>query len=44
VTATVDAETYLIQAELAEDDAYTSALSAAATIAFATGTLGSAPR
>ncbi len=44
VTATVDAETHLFQAELAEDDAYTSALSAAATIAFATGTLGSAPR
>jgi outer membrane protein len=44
VTATVDAETHLFQAELAEDDAYTSALSAAATIAFATGTLGLAPR
>ncbi len=44
VTATVDAETHLFQAELAEDDAYTSALSAAATIAFATGTLGAAPR
>ena len=44
VTASVDAETHLFQAELAEDDAYTSALSAAATIAFATGTLGAAPR
>jgi outer membrane protein len=44
VTTTVDAETHLFQAELAEDDAYTSALSAAATIAFATGTLGTAPR
>jgi outer membrane protein TolC len=44
VTASVDAETHLFQAELAEDDAYMSALSAAATIAFATGTLGAAPR
>jgi outer membrane protein len=44
VTASVDAETHLFQAELAEDDAYTSALSAAATIAFATGTLGAVPR
>lgn len=44
VTASVDAETLLFQAELAEDDAYTSTLSAAATIAFATGTLGAAPR
>jgi outer membrane protein TolC len=44
VTATVDAETHLFQAELAEDNAYTSALSAAVTIAFATGTLGEAPR
>jgi outer membrane protein TolC len=44
VSASVDAETHLFQAELAEDDAYTSALSAAATIAFATGTLGAAPR
>jgi outer membrane protein len=44
VTASVDAETHLFQAELAEDDAYTSALSAAATIAFATGTLGAAPQ
>ncbi|MEI9979176.1 MAG: TolC family protein [Edaphobacter sp.] len=44
VTAAVDAETHLFQAELAEDDAYTSALSAAATIAFATGTLGAAPK
>jgi outer membrane protein TolC len=43
-TATVEAETHLFQAELAEDDAYTSALSAAATIAFATGMLGTAPR
>jgi outer membrane protein len=44
VTATVDAETHLFQAELAEDDAYTSALSSAATVVFATGTLGTAPR
>jgi len=44
VTASVDAETHLFEAELAEDDAYTSALSAAATIAFATGTLGAAPQ
>lgn len=44
VTATVEAETHLFQAELAEDDAYTSALSAAATIAFASGTLGAAPK
>ena len=44
VTAAADAETHLFQAELAQDDAYTSALSAAATIAFATGALGSPPR
>ncbi len=44
VTATVDAETHLFQARLAEDDAYTSTLSAAATIAFAIGTLGRAPQ
>ncbi len=44
ITASVDAETHLFQAQLAEEDAYTSALSAAATIAFATGTLGAAPR
>ncbi len=43
VTVSVDAETHLFQARLAEDDAYTSALAAAATLAFATGTLGAAP-
>ena len=44
VTAAVEAETYLFEAGLAEADAYTSALSAAATLAYATGQLGSAPR
>lgn len=44
VTATVEAESHLFEARLAESDAYTSALSAAATLAFATGQLGSAPR
>jgi outer membrane protein len=44
VTAAVEAETHLFEAELAEADAYTSALSAAVTLAFATGQLGSAPR
>ncbi len=44
VTASVDAETHLFEAELAEDDAYTSSLSAAATIAFATGKLVAAPQ
>jgi outer membrane protein len=44
VTATVTAQTQLLQAQLAADDAYMDALSAAASLAFATGTLGSAPR
>jgi outer membrane protein TolC len=44
VTATVAAQTQLLQAQLAADDAYIEALSAAASLAFATGTLGSAPR
>jgi outer membrane protein TolC len=44
VTDAVEAETELFQAELADDNAYTSALSAAATLAFATGILGAAPR
>ena len=44
VTTSVEAETHLFEAALAEADAYTSALSAAATLAFATGQLGSAPR
>lgn len=44
VTAAVEAEINLFHARLAEADAYTSALSAAATLAYATGQLGSAPR
>ena len=44
VTVAVEAEIHLFQARLAEADAYTSALSAAATLAYATGRLGSAPR
>jgi outer membrane protein len=44
VTAAVEAQTHLFEAGLAESDAYISALSAAATLAFATGQLGSAPR
>ena len=44
VTAAVEAETHLFEADLAEADAYISALSAAATLAYATGQLGSAPR
>ena len=44
VTAAVEAETYLFEAGLAEAEAYTSALAAAATLAYATGQLGSAPR
>jgi outer membrane protein len=43
VTAAVEAETYLFEAGLAEADAYTSALSAAATLAYATGQLGLTP-
>ncbi|MGB7847160.1 MAG: hypothetical protein WBL63_16205, partial [Candidatus Acidiferrum sp.] len=44
VTASVEAQTHLFEAGLAEADAYTSALAAAATLAYATGQLGSAPR
>ncbi len=44
VTAAAEAETYLFEAGLAEADAYTSALAAAATLAYSTGQLGSAPR
>jgi outer membrane protein len=44
VTAVVEAETHLFNAELAEDNAYTSALSAAVSLAFTTGNLGTAPR
>jgi outer membrane protein TolC/uncharacterized membrane protein YccC len=44
VTVAVEAETQLFQARLAETDAYITALSAAATLAYATGQLGSAPR
>jgi outer membrane protein len=44
VTVAVEAETHLFEARLAESDAYTSALSAAATLAYAMGQLGSAPR
>ena len=44
VTATVEAETDLFEARLAEADAYISTLSAAATLSYATGQLGSAPR
>ena len=44
VTAAVEAETHLFEADLAVADAYTSALSAAVMLAYATGQLGSAPR
>jgi len=44
VTAVVEAKTHLFEAELAETDAYTSALSAAVTLAYVTGQLGAAPR
>jgi outer membrane protein len=44
ITAVVEAETQLLQANLASDDAYNSALSAAATLALATGSLGAAPQ
>ena len=44
VTAAVEAQTYLFEAGLAEADAYISALSSAATLAYATGQLGSTPR
>jgi outer membrane protein TolC len=44
VTAAVEAESHLFEARLAEADAYISALSAAATLAYATGHLGSAPQ
>jgi len=44
VTVAVEAETHLFEADLAEADAYTSALSAAAMLAYVTGQLGAAPR
>jgi outer membrane protein TolC len=44
VTAVVEAEAHLFEARVAESDAYSSALAAAATLAFSTGQLGSAPR
>jgi outer membrane protein len=44
VTVVIEAETKVLQANLASDDAYSSALSAAATLAFTTGSLGSAPQ
>lgn len=44
VTATVTAQTLLLQAQLAADDADINGLAAAASLAFATGALGSAPK
>jgi outer membrane protein TolC len=44
ITAAVEAETHLFEAKLAEADAYISTLSAAATLTYVTGQLGSAPR
>ena len=44
ITAVVAAQTQLLQATLASDDAYSSTLSAAATLAFFSGTLVSSPR
>ena len=44
ITAVVAAQTQLLQATLASDDAYSSTLSAAATLAFVSGTLATAPR
>jgi outer membrane protein TolC len=44
VMAAAEAQTHLFEAGLAEADAYISALSAAATLAYATGHLGSAPQ
>ena len=44
VTVAVEAETHLFEADLAEADAYTSALSAAVMLAYVTGQLGAAPR
>jgi outer membrane protein len=43
ITSVIEAETQLLQANLATDDAYNSALSAAATLAFSTGSLGASP-
>jgi outer membrane protein len=43
VTVVIEAQTKVLQANLASDDAYSSTLSAAATLAFATGSLGAAP-
>lgn len=44
ITDVIAIQTQLLQANLALDDAYSSALSSAATLAFATGALGGAPR
>lgn len=44
ITTVVAAQTQLLQATLASDDAYSSTLSAAATLAFVSGTLVNAPR
>jgi outer membrane protein len=44
VTVATDAETQLLQAENAESDSYSAALSSAATLALAVGGLGAAPR
>jgi outer membrane protein TolC len=44
MTGVVAAQTQLLQATLASDDAYSSILSAAATLAFASGTLVAAPQ
>ena len=43
ITAVTVAQTQLLQAQAASNDAHSAALSAAATLAFATGALGSAP-
>ena len=44
ITTVVATQTQLLQATLASDDAYSSTLSAAATLAFVSGTLATAPR
>jgi len=44
ITAVIDAATQRLQAEDAATHSHSAALSAAATLAFATGALGSAPR
>ena len=43
ITETIVTQTQLLQAKLAFDNTYSSALSSAATWAFATGALGGAP-